>query len=782
MTEEKTSRARKISKVPTKNYDYGVLWLVAKEGRRYGRNVEKPTIKPEQDLLVRDLLWKSNRLRNQLVRIERNRRARIRRIMKIVAPELETLEREYEALEDQYSKVVEEKISGIKKKERPAEVTAELREIQERKKAVAKAIKETRQKAHKEHFERLNERLTYLISRERLKVLVDKKLIEPELLDDPPAGISPEALEAREARIRAATSARPSPDFPQPLLGPNHNERHAAKRRALDALFKEEPKARAWQILQEVKRIADLRGKYRKEHSGLGNKAWVAEAAEASFAKTIFMPKFVPYDGTGIIPVQLTEDKGLTLKRALSGQDPWLKITLHPDVPLRKKRGAMVAATVQLKLFGTKKNAVFLDLPTVIHRELPEDSVIKWAKLKVCRIGSRFYYRLLLTIESETFLIKKAAACQGHIAVNVGWRRLPNNDLRVATTWDGQKHSFLVLPAKMFEKERKKEHLLAVNDDIFNAEKRWLVAWIKQHGISRTLRDCLVKAPHHLWHLDANDNEAVASLTDKAFKTKVIRAISAWRNHKKLAKVAWLLREAFLPAFTEIEKRWREHRLPRRTMPHNAWKESGEKPDLFPTQTEGVGDDRKIYIDFTTVRDWLIEQGVTDDLQQLAMQLNLWVSKDPHLNDWARNKEAHLKLERREIYRRFTFHLSNTYRHVVVEKWNKSETAKLPAIENDKRSQQEEEANSLRHFASVSTLTEALQNRFGKEFFHKAPAHNITIRHFGCGGTGKGVMQSTEVTCSKCRLHYDQDVNAAKHLWERFERFGEPEHEEVAAE
>jgi hypothetical protein len=731
------SQARKFSKTPTRVYEYGV-----KE------------IPENQRKIVSDLIFKSFLLRKTLVRIERNRRSRVRRILKVVAPELEAMERQYDSLGEACLQIHKTKLSGIEKKDRPADVVAELRALRDQQRELSAAIKKSRAEAVKQHFESLDKRWEEAETRALLEAVVARGRIEKGILDGPEAvGLSQEDY---DSRVKAAVSAKSTPIFGSALLGPNAKDRQAAKRKVREEMQKEG--GEAWRVFRKVKHHAAEQAKRACKRSGLGDKSWVVNAAKKSFATTIFMPKIPRFDRTGSIALQIQEGsekgvRGLTVGTALRCSDARLKIQVHPEIRLHKPHPDKVAATVSVKLAGRETkagrgSALYLDLPTVLHRSMPKDAVIKFVYLKVARIGHRMYYRVQFTLESETFGQRPVSSQNGHVALNLGWRVLPNQDIRVATSYDGRESSTITFPAAMLEKDAYKTRLLQACDRIFDAEVRILSQWITTHGINPIVRAALKKA--------IRSRDDLESLTDEQFTAKLQLLLTKWHDHEKLARVTYALQNAFLPQHRELLRAWNTFRLAKKPagMTCNAWKRVVGKPDLFVSPEEA--------------NVWLSTQGIKGDVERLTFHLTLWVAKDHHLINWARGIEQHLQLHRREIYRRAAHQLSLKYSSVVIEKWDKSKTALTPEVEDQRNlTPQEERANSNRHFVGVSVFAQALKQAFGAEAFFEEDARGITQTHHRCGGQADNVKNSHMTVCTDCGKAFDQDENAARHLWDR---------------
>jgi hypothetical protein len=470
-----------------------------------------------------------------------------------------------------------------------------------------------------------------------------------------------------------------------------------------------------WVKKIEVEAEANSQKKHARKNCecSVGTYLSVETAAEQSFDHSVTDPRFLRYNGEGKIGSQI---KGVTLEQALSGRKKELKIELLPDVHIRGdkrttrngkrpfKKAAVVRLCLGKKAYGEDR---FLDLNFVYHRPMPEDADIKWVYLVVRKVGVRKVYEVQFTIESEQF--DNVPVGKGTIAINLGWR-VTDDGIVVATTWDGKKSEEIILNNSMREKDRHFRHLLSVSDDLFNEAIDNLCAWKKKHEIGLDEENYKLSSAHQ------------------------------WRAHSKLARVAFAMCENVKIDIDELWVKWRKERLDRKRL------------DLFASQKELFA--------------WFGNQGIRKQRDKMALYLEWWRRKDEHLINWARTIERKIKLHRREIYRRKAAEWARKYEFVVFEEWDKSKTAQLPSAEKDRRTKQEEIANTIRQFAGVSVLPEMCKNAFGKGRIKKEKPENISRIHFGCGGEAEH-YGSKMVRCKKCGRMFDQDLNAAKHLHDR---------------
>lgn len=219
--QDKISRSKKTSKLETRVYEYGVVQILNKEQEEY----------------IEDQIFRANLFRNKLVTIERSRRARIRKIMKIICPDLETMEQQYEALDRQIKKIHIEKLSGVEKANRDPVVLKEIENIKDQKKALADNIKKKREDVITQTFRSADEKWKLEYRKEVLAVLVSQGKLPKAVLGNKP--INNMSKEDYEKYLDDAVAPKSSNNFPKALLGPNAGDRQKAKKKATERLHEE---------------------------------------------------------------------------------------------------------------------------------------------------------------------------------------------------------------------------------------------------------------------------------------------------------------------------------------------------------------------------------------------------------------------------------------------------------------------------------------------------------------------------------------------------------------
>ena len=736
---KKPSRARKTSAIPTKIYTFGARPCSA-----------------EQTKVVFDQLFAAFLYRKQLVSIEQDRRAQFRKLRRTLSPTLNDLESQVDAFNNQ----IDELRKGLKKKKlrtEPEQVQRieEIRALKKIRGELYPKIKIEHAEIRKKYFARAD------LVRGKLKNRGLKAL-------------------AKSKELKSAKNLGPNDPARREVVG-------SIVRNMLDGVSV--PLAWKEKVRLDLKAEDACRQARRATTCFPGVYLAVDAAAKKSFDDSKGDPLQKPYDQKGRVGIQLTIGKGLTVVKAFSGEDPNLKIELEPGVHLRdsksdefhpshsrpidlhaeeRKRRAenrsttegeqwgRQAAKVRIKLSGHVKDAMYVDVPIVIHRPLPKDGVIKWAYLYVDRVGYKPTYELQLTIESKGFLPKKTPANLGILSVNFGWRVLDSGDIQVAKTWTGTEEGpEIKLPVKMIEDRKYVSRLLSHADDHFDLVIQDLVSWLRTEADAQVMLPLLKEAlPQHV-------RETVTSIQE------VTRRMPQWKSHARLRRLAKIMKDKFLSPILvrNLWNIWKSERLTVRSLPwrqHMKHKRARLDADGQYLKTQKP---KNLYDEVQYLTTWFKHHGVTDQYTLKALYLEWWRRQDEHLINWARSLETRLTRHRREIYRTAASEWSKGYRRVLIEKWDKSKTAETPESEDDIRKPQEENANAIRQFAGISVCTRVLKEVLGKALVERNPT-GITTTHFGCGGITTGGLTTTiMLLCTKCGKLYDQNINAAQNLW-----------------
>lgn len=714
---KKKSNSRKTSTTPTKIYSYGCL---------------QPS--DTDKMIISDQLWLAHLYRNKLVEIERNRRTKYRALRASLSPVVEEIEKENDDIDLQITNI-RNQISLIKdprnnEKALPRhlredndefqKLNSQIDKLKKKKKPLAERIKSEFNRIEKEHFSAHNRNLAVRKIYHGLDLLTK----------------SEDKLISEQAKLYLADFTSDTFDITDAekwLSGKIHSRTKTKINQLANSDMKDMQSI--WVVKNQIDIDAHDANIKARESCGLffGTYLKVEEAASASFKMSPFLPKFVKYDGRGLVVVQT---KNISLKEAESCRNDILKIEYDDSMRMRNKNQR--AAIVHLRL-SHQGQLVYISLPFIMHRSMPDDSIIKWVWVKVDKIGTRPKYDIQFSIESEVFKQADDVNCEGMLAVNLGWRILDNGDIRIATTWDGSKYEFINLPNKVRDAYKFSEMLLGYSDDHFNLVKKVFSNWVKNTELPNYTSS--YKTPYRR-------KQHLVKIHDQKSLAEIFETSSKWKSHKKLARAAFILNELY-NADVNINELWR------------IWKN-----DRFSKKNEN---ERDLFDTFENISNWLTSNGINDPNTKMAIYLEWWRRKDCHLTNWARNIQTNNKRHIHEIYRCAVARWRDKYEKIIFPKWDKRKTSKTPELEDDTRSPQELNAGSIRQICGVGILESFAKEKFQNDYL-QIDAKNISQNHFDCGGSCKTTLQMIEVWCEKCGRQFNQDINAVMHLWSSEQR------------
>lgn len=177
-------------------------------------------------------------------------------------------------------------------------------------------------------------------------------------------------------------------------------------------------------------------------------------------------PQFHPWRGDGSIGVQM--QRVMTPASAFGGKDDRAVLTPDPD-------GKHLIIRLRLKDRGGK---VYVTCRARYHRPLPEGVRIRWIKLVCRRVATHDKWSVQFTLSRPTPWPKRRGF--GTLAVNLGWRKLPNGDVR-ALSWldDAGERGELILPKEQVGRLSKSESLQSIRDRNMDTVKLQLSSWLK---------------------------------------------------------------------------------------------------------------------------------------------------------------------------------------------------------------------------------------------------------------------------------------------------------------
>lgn len=184
--------------------------------------------------------------------------------------------------------------------------------------------------------------------------------------------------------------------------------------------------------------------------------------------------QFHPFDGSGKVTVRLRERGmagpwGMPTENVFKPNNAFWIEPVPPEAwenPVRAVRRRASRTTVHFRVGSDGRDPVWVVLPMVMHRPLPENGIVRQASVVRKRVGRAFRYKLVITVEiPETKILFHK---EGVVAVDLGWRKVEGR-VRVAY-WADDKGNYgqLVLPDRMIQAFQKLRDLRSIRDVYFD--------------------------------------------------------------------------------------------------------------------------------------------------------------------------------------------------------------------------------------------------------------------------------------------------------------------------
>ncbi len=186
--------------------------------------------------------------------------------------------------------------------------------------------------------------------------------------------------------------------------------------------------------------------------------------------------RFHRWDGTGKVTVRW--QKGLSVPGVFKN-DTRMQIDPVPEEawehPTRSVRRKKSRTRIRLRVTSDeKKKPVWVELPMVMHRPIPEESEIRCASVIREKVGRKYRYKVVIT---ATVTNNYPLHGNGTIGIDLGWRQVKDG-LRVAYWADDRgEHGQLLLEPEILHEFNKLPDLRAIRDKHFNEIKSELSAW-----------------------------------------------------------------------------------------------------------------------------------------------------------------------------------------------------------------------------------------------------------------------------------------------------------------
>lgn len=460
---------RKTSSLPTRIYTYGIVSMDADS-----RNI------------IMEQLFEGNKVRNQLVALERERRSKFRALRSEIAPQLAALEVERDSVVSLYDDALAQ-LKKLKRTERDGSTELDvLNGVKKKLATVKERLKKMRQEVDAEHFEpgKIAFKKEY------------KQRVDDYKAQDENGNCGPHI----QARIK----------------------------KELREEFRADGKHSSWLKSDEIQELFESEFKRIKNESPCypGTKAAVSDAAMKSFSDSMVDPAFKPFDG-GRVERQLNEKRNgkdfhALPERIMSGELRYVQVTpVRPHL----SNGGDYQARIMLE------KDTYVTVNFIMHRPLPQDLSAKFVRILAKRIGNHFKFELQFVVELD---LPDRQTTDSLIALDIGWRVLDDGSFLVATSWDGKETKQLKLPAELVSINKRCIELLNYAGEHLDGIK----AFVGEHkkDIAKVLGDRMDLAYVHKWRSSKKMRKLVNIFVKDVLAERTHELWRSWKKHRGFNK------------------------------------------------------------------------------------------------------------------------------------------------------------------------------------------------------------------------------------------------------
>lgn len=256
-------------------------------------------------------------------------------------------------------------------------------------------------------------------------------------------------------------------------------------------------------------------------------------------------PAFVRWDGEGAVSVQI---QGGMPAADVFGPDTRLRIDAVDEKAWlsasRGERRRLSRTTLKMRVSSDGRDPIWAAWPMVMHRPLPEGGVIKRAIVSLRMIGPREEWSVAFTVDTSATLARTDGG-KGAVAVDIGWRAMPDGGLRVAV-WQGEDGGTgeIRLSATDLGGLHKPEELRSIRDTAMNAALKALVERLRVLGMPVWMRDL------------------TGARGSRPTEAQALAYLAEWRSPARLAALVLKWREARFEGDGEAHdaaEAWRYH-------------------------------------------------------------------------------------------------------------------------------------------------------------------------------------------------------------------------------
>ncbi len=208
----------------------------------------------------------------------------------------------------------------------------------------------------------------------------------------------------------------------------------------------------------------------------------LVEAAMKQVRRSTVDPTLKRYRGEGRIGVQI--QGGMSCDQIFEAKDNRVRLVKAGPEWQGKATSARgfrrkVSHLLYIRTGSEMRQPIMAVFPMLMHRPLPEDANIKYVTVKRHMVGLRESWSCSITY---THPKPKKERLSGCIAIDLGWRKRPDDNLRVAYWVDDKgNHGEVKLPDLIRIESRKADDLREICDVLINRVRNALMHWIDKN-------------------------------------------------------------------------------------------------------------------------------------------------------------------------------------------------------------------------------------------------------------------------------------------------------------
>jgi hypothetical protein len=148
-------------------------------------------------------------------------------------------------------------------------------------------------------------------------------------------------------------------------------------------------------------------------------------------------PRLKVWRGAGAVSAQIQH--GMTVEKALNCTHTQLRLDMEkgPPLPITKNRMHWRYGKMYLRIGSDGRAPVWAVFPILLHRPLPPKAMIQSVTVHRIMVAERPIWEVTFALKVEASeLYNENGIGHGAIAVDIGWRKLPDGNLRIAYAMD----------------------------------------------------------------------------------------------------------------------------------------------------------------------------------------------------------------------------------------------------------------------------------------------------------------------------------------------------------